>query len=330
MQVRGERILRLYGKDETVALVTSMLERGRLHHSFILVGEKGIGKKTLAMYLAKMILCRGDNPPCGKCKSCIMCDSGGHPDICVLSPSGKSQNYRTDDLRFLVSDATTASNEGGYKVYIIPEIDRALPVAQNALLKVIEDPPADVVFIMTATSKEKLLPTVLSRAVVQALPVPSEGDCVNAIVDSGYSLEQAREAYNYFSGNIGACLNYLSGEGNTAVYEACERVLSALNAADEYLLLKELSGFDGDRQEAIEGIELLEEAIRDSVAAKHQLALTSPLKEQAKALARHTRTSGLERMYNDCKEAIIKIQGNASLTLTLADLACKLRTHSLG
>lgn len=322
--------MNLYGKDETVKLVASMIKRNRLHHSFILVGESGVGKKTLAMHLAKMILCSSDEPPCGKCKSCIMCDSGGHPDICVLSPSGKSLNYRTDDLRFLVTDSTTAANEGGYKVYVIPEIDRALPVAQNALLKIIEEPPADVVFIMTATSKEKLLPTVLSRAIVLSVVQMTNSECVKALTDSGYTLEQAENAVEYFGGNIGSCLRYLSGEENAVEYNTVTHILSAIANADEYMLLKELSNFDGDRQSAISGIELLEEAIRDAVAAKNQLSLSGPLKESAKLLAKHTRTSGLERMYRDCKEAVIKINGNANLTLTLADLACKLRSHSLG
>lgn len=322
--------MKLYGKDEVISLIGSMIERDRLYHSFIFTGEQGTGKKTVARYLAKMILCKGWPIPCGVCKSCIMCDGGGHPDICELEPSGKSHNYRADDLRFLISDASTAANEGGYKIYIIPEIDRALTVAQNTLLKIIEEPPKNVIFIMTAESKEKILPTVLSRSIEIAMPPISSNDCISALIDKGYSKEDASRAVRYFGGSIGECIAYLSGDGSAFPYEVCGRILDALNNADEYALLKEISSLDGDRQVAIKGIELLESAIRDCIAAKHQgLAISAGMSDKTKELAKCIRTSGFERMYLDCKEAREKILGNANTALTLADLACKLRIHSL-
>ena len=89
---------------------------------------------------------RATGVPCGECRSCRLIEQNIHPDVITVKPSGKSANYRVDDLRPIISDAYTASNEGGYKIYILPEIDKALPAAQNILLKIFEEPPACSVY----------------------------------------------------------------------------------------------------------------------------------------------------------------------------------------
>lgn len=321
----------LYGKDSVITLISSMIKNERLSHSFILLGERGVGKKTLAEYLAKMILCQNSSSsPCGVCKSCLMCQNGAHPDLIKLSPSGKQENFRTDDLRFLISDASVSANEGGYKVYILPEIDKALPAAQNVLLKIIEEPPANVVFIMTATSKEKILSTVLSRSVSLAVPLAYEEDCIKALGEKGITHSDAERAVKYFGGNIGACLEYLEGASDDHPFEAVEAITKALVNGDEYILAKELCSLDRDRAFAIKAISVLQSVIRDALTAKFgNISPISPMREEAVQMSKIIRTGGLEKMYSACSESITKITGNASMVLALSDLACKLKTYSL-
>lgn len=322
--------MKLYSKDNATELIRSMISNSRLSHSFILYGEKGVGKKTLAKHLAMQILCSsGSGEACGSCKSCRMALNSAHPDLIVLSPSGKSGNFKVDDLRPLISDASITPNEGVYKVYILPEIDKALAAAQNVLLKVIEEPPANVIFIMTASAKEGILQTILSRSISISVPPASTDMCIAALCDEGYSLEKAKSAYELIGGNIGACLEYLSSDEDDHPFLAVKNIASALVNGDEYLLAKELSGLDRDKAFAIKAISLLESIIRDAILSKSGCELVSICKDEARMLGENVRQGGLLKMYESIGEAINKINQNANMQLALNDLSCKLRTYSL-
>ncbi len=321
----------IYGKKNITDLIGSMIKNDRLSHTFILLGEKGMGRLTLAKEMARMILCQGSGEkPCGVCKSCSMLAVGGHPDLNILSPSGKQENFRADDLRFLISDASLAANEGGYKVYILPEIHKALPAAQNVLLKIIEEPPARVIFIMTATSKENILQTVQSRSVILSLNQMTEADCLAILAERGYSPADSKKAIDKLGANPGRCIAMLEGSGDDADFEAAERVLRGMISADEYVIAKELTYFDGDRQGAVNAIGLLQSAVRDALIIKQGgQSLCSAMKEGAKELSQHVRSRGLEGMYEALTEASRKISSNGNMSLALCDLACKLKSHSL-
>ena len=319
--------MRLWGKDTQAELIRSMILNDKLCHSFILTGDEGIGKRTLAKYIAAAALCENaTGVPCGQCRSCRMCEHGGHPDLIELSPTGKSDNFRVDDLRPVVSDASVAANEGGYKVYIIPEIDKALPAAQNILLKVFEEPPEHVIFIMTAQRREKVLPTILSRAV--ALPVYEAGraECISALLELGASEDDASKAYDVFGGNIGKCLEYIRGEGRRAL-ERIRGIAGAISAADEYALAKAL--FISDRDECLEVCAGLSELVCDVCIIKQGGTAQSCFKAEAAELGKSIRMSGAVNMYSDIAQAIDKLQKNANVTLTMCDLGARLKADSV-
>ena len=106
----------LYSKDTAVTVIRRMVANDRLCHAFILCGEKGVGKKTLAKYMAAQILCeRGTGIPCGECKSCRMIKNGAHPDFITVTPRGKTGNYLADDLRAVISDSSVGYQSGTEK-----------------------------------------------------------------------------------------------------------------------------------------------------------------------------------------------------------------------
>lgn len=322
--------MKLYSKEHAVGLIRSMIKSSRLSHSFIICGDNGVGKKTLAMHLASQILCSdGQGDMCGVCKSCRMAKNNAHPDLITLVPSGKSGNFRADDLRPLISDANVTPNEGIYKVYILPLIDRALPAAQNTLLKIVEEPPANVIFIMTATSKEGILPTILSRSIVINIGNATEDECLEALVENGHTESDAKKAIEAFGGNIGACLEFLSEGDDEYPFEAVKNIANALVSGDEYVLARELSRLDKEKGYTLQALGLLETVIRDALMAKSDSKLISSCKNEAKALSENVRQSGLIKMYEALGEAIKKINGNANMQLELNDLCCKLRTYSL-
>lgn len=318
----------LYSKDTAVTVIRRMVANDRLCHAFILCGEKGVGKKTLAKYMAAQILCeRGTGIPCGECKSCRMIKNGAHPDFITVTPRGKTGNYLADDLRAVISDSSVAPNEGQKKIYFLPRIDKALPAAQNVLLKIVEEPPEHVCFIMTAETKEKILPTVLSRAIILNVPEPSEEECREALLKAGIPSESAESAIAVFGGNIGRCLEYLGDDGAKKLPQAVGEITDCIISGDEYALLKSLTSLEGDRELCLDVLAALKSVIRDAIAQKLGGELYSVCRERAKKLSETVRRSSLRQMYDEITAAEAKINGNASALLCLSDLCGRLAVN---
>ncbi len=322
--------MKLYSKDAQAKLIGSMIRRDRLCHSFLLTGEKGIGKKTFAKYMAKAILCeKGLGEPCDECRSCRMVEHGAHPDVIYVIPSGKSENFRVDDLRPVISDASIAANEGGYKIYIIAGIDKALPAAQNTLLKIFEEPPEHVVFIMTAQQKERVLPTIVSRAQVIGLPFASGQDVLDALTSSGIPAGSAQEAYKACGGNIGRCLEYALRDGGVEAQtiEQVKKIAGFLASGDEYSLACTL--YQTDRDLCLSMCLGLSELICDAGVIKQGGTPSSSYRSEAVSLAGVIRLDCLMNMFDDIGKAIDKLTGNANIVLTMCDLCSRLKADSV-
>ncbi len=318
--------MELYSKERAVSLVRSMVQRNRVCRSLILTGEKGVGKRTLALYIAMQLLCdRQDGVPCGICKNCRMGEKNAHPDIIWISPSGKSENFKVDDLRPIVSDASVAPNEGKLKIYIIPGIDKALPASQNILLKIFEEPPEHVAFIMTAEAIDRVLETIRSRAIMIDVPPADRESCLLALGKKGFSEEKAAIAYSVCGGNIGKCLEYLTADDDEQLL-AVKAAAKAIASGDEYNLGKCL--FETDREAAIRMIEELSELIADCCLIKQGVKPESCFAQEAELIVRNVRLSGLTAMYESAEDAIAKLKGNCSVPLTCQDLAARLAGYS--
>ena len=145
-----------------------------MSHFYLLSGPRGSGKHTLAELIAAAMLCAEPDAPCGVCRSCRKVLGGNHPDyITIDDPSKKT--VPVDLIRQARSDIYIRPNEGKRKIYLFPRAqDMGIP-AQNALLKILEEPPAYGVFFLLADNPEKLLPTIRSRCTELKLqPLPQE------------------------------------------------------------------------------------------------------------------------------------------------------------
>lgn len=133
-----------------------------------------MGKTALALELAAMLNCLAEDEaarPCGQCSSCRRISRNTHQDVAVVAPVGAS--FTIDQVRELESDLPLSPSEGRYKVRVLTEFSAATREAQNALLKTLEEPPIHAVLILTATAKELLVPTIVSRCQLLTLrPVP--------------------------------------------------------------------------------------------------------------------------------------------------------------
>lgn len=165
---------RTRGQPAASAAVRGMIG-GRSPHALLLVGPSGAGKTTLALDLAAGLLCTAPDPddrPCRACRACRLVESGNHPDIHWLRPQGPGDQIvierdpprlPNDGVRDLVAHLALLPIEGAARVAIVERAHRLNEDAQNALLKMLEEPPAGVTIVLCADDDERLLPTVRSR-----------------------------------------------------------------------------------------------------------------------------------------------------------------------
>ena len=149
------------GQQHIVKTLSNALRENKITHAYLFCGPRGTGKTSMARLFAKSLNCEdGFGNQCNICPNCVAVIEGSHPDIIEMDAAS---NRGIDDIRDLVSKVKYAPTLGKYKVYIIDEVHMMTTEAFNALLKTLEEPPANVVFILCTTEPYKLMPTILSR-----------------------------------------------------------------------------------------------------------------------------------------------------------------------
>ncbi|MDO5059396.1 MAG: DNA polymerase III subunit gamma/tau [Neisseria sp.] len=159
---RPKNFADLVGQEHVVKALRNALDKGRLHHAYLLTGTRGVGKTTIARILAKSLNCENavHGEPCGVCESCTQIDAGRYVDLLEIDAAS---NTGIDNIREVLENAQYAPTAGKYKVYIIDEVHMLSKSAFNAMLKTLEEPPEHVKFILATTDPHKVPVTVLSR-----------------------------------------------------------------------------------------------------------------------------------------------------------------------
>jgi DNA polymerase-3 subunit delta' len=155
----------LQGQHRAVALLQKLLSGGRVHHAYLFSGHAGADQREAAIAFAQALNCPVDPQGCGNCDRCQRIARRSHPDLLtlVLDPEAPGREIRVEPVRQLSAALQLAASDGPYKVAIIEDADRLNPSAQNALLKILEEPPPKTVLILISDGEETLLPTVRSR-----------------------------------------------------------------------------------------------------------------------------------------------------------------------
>ncbi|QFT21566.1 DNA polymerase III subunit delta' [Pseudomonas sp. THAF187a] len=150
--------------------------RAQHAHAYLLHGPAGIGKRALAERLMARLLCLSPNglDACGNCKSCHLLAAGTHPDNFVLEPEEADKPIKVDQVRELVEFVVQTAQLGGRKVVLLEPAEAMNLNAANALLKSLEEPSGNTVLLLISHQPSRLLPTIKSRCVQQACPLPSE------------------------------------------------------------------------------------------------------------------------------------------------------------
>lgn len=209
--------------------VKSLISSHRIPHAFIIEGDEGSGRHALKDYLAAACVCGKENAPCSDCEQCHLASIGNHTDIITVCPEDGKKNISVAQIRDVRAEAFIKPRLQEKKIFIIDPAHRMNEQAQNALLKVLEEPPKNVIFILITTSRTLLLETVISRCTLLSL-----------------SNTEAKAKEN-------------------AVYTAAQNFIDSLFEQNEYEMLKILHKYEKNRLSAEEFFLQLKLAAADNL-----------------------------------------------------------------
>lgn len=186
---------------------------GRVYHAYIFAGPEGTGKKTMARTCAQALFCQDEQNarPCGKCPGCLQFQEG-HPDVYTLDVPEDKTVIPVDSVRELIAALSDKAFSGGRRVVLVDEADRLGLPGQNALLKTLEEPPENTVFILCVTSVNSLLPTVISRSQTVRFSPMDEERLAQELVGKGAKEADARWIAQYCEGSMGRALACMDDE----------------------------------------------------------------------------------------------------------------------
>src|SRR2546429_1969609 len=296
---RPKTFAELSGQEHVVTALSNALERGRLHHAYLLTGTRGVGKTTIARILAKSLNCvKGVTAtPCGVCPACIDIDAGRFVDLLELDAAS---NTGIDNMREILDNARYAPTVGRYKVYLIDEVHMLSKAAFNSMLKTLEEPPEHVKFVLATTDPQKIPVTVLSRCLqfnLKALSQPTIAARLGEILraediafdDAALLLiaHAARGSMRDALSLLDQAIAYGAGEVRAEVVrtmlgtvetEYIYRIADALIAADGRALL-------GEARALTERSLSLPSALDELAALFHRIAIAQTGPETVDALA---------------------------------------------
>lgn len=313
------KLTNFIGNEKVIDRLSKLMESGRFPHALIIEGEEGIGKKTLAKDIACALVCRGNDKPCGECAQCKKAIGAIHPDISEYIPAGTANSFHVDTVRNIINDAYVQPNEADYKIYILDNAHCMNQNAQNALLKILEEPPKYVVFILTTNSKSALLSTVLSRSVCVSLEGVDIERAANYITSHCENVDYntAKKTVETFNGNIGKAIDSLQDSKTSELVDVCNKICKVLATSNEYEMMTLCSVFQKDRQGVVFACDLLKSIFRDALFAGESSEHISGQEESAALLKSSLSRQSLIKLINTCDELKSTALSNANNALLI-------------
>ena len=296
--------------QETLA---AFVNGGRFPHALLLEGPEGSGRRTFAREIAAALFCRGEHKPCGSCNQCRKVLEQNHPDVEYYGGDGSRRSFHIDTIRQLRQNAWLLPGEAPCRVCVLCGAENMTDQAQNALLKILEEPPEHTVFILTAENRAMLLPTILSRVQtirlepltpVEILPVLRER-CPD---QPGEKLEWAAETAD----TIGQALALLADESLQKHAQLAQRMLELLCNGSEYDLLTAVEPVSRKREDLLE------------VCTQLRQLLTAELTRAASGGESRFSTRRITRMLEALDDLLPRVQQNGNTLLLSTLLALRL------
>lgn len=312
----------LLGNEQLKEELRQSIHRGRAAHFYLISGPAGSGRHTLARQLAAGLMCTEPDKPCGVCEACRKVLSGVHPDFITVDDSEK-KTVPVELIRQARADIYVQPNEGDKKIYLFPRAqDMGIP-GQNALLKILEEPPSYGVFLLITDNPESLLPTIRSRCRgLNLRPLAADllqRELCRRFPDRDSAAIEA--AIHRSGGYLGQALELLT-DGETMAPQTLE-FCAAFGKRDAVGLLSTLSPMEKLKRDQLipvlrQWVTVLEEALACRAGAR---AMT----QQARDLAVGRSPSDLLRAAKELQRCIDYAQGNVSCAAICGYLQWALR-----
>ncbi len=200
----------MLGHEWAVSLLQQHVMQGSVRHAYLFTGPQGVGRRTLALRLAQALNCPqplAPGVPCRTCQTCVRLERMQHPDLAVVQAEQVGGTLKVEQVRELQHSLSLSPYEARHRVALLLRFEEAHVSAANALLKTLEEPPPQVVLVVTAQNAESLLPTIVSRCEVLRLrPLPLEVVDQDLQTRWGLDPDQARLLAHLSGGRPGYAL----------------------------------------------------------------------------------------------------------------------------
>jgi len=269
-----EILHQFYSNEKAKQTLVNFITDGRLPHALLLEGEGGCGKTHFARLAACAALCQAQQKPCGQCRNCRLILQDSHPDVQVVSHDAPEKPYSVSALRELILSCYVLPNDGDKKVYILRNIHEMSEQAQNTLLKIIEEPPAHVIFILTCQSRARILPTILSRVVTLTISPCPEEVCAKALQERNpdASEEDCLNMARQTGGNIGRALTIMQDEKLSRIYQNAKEAARMICGGAEFDLLCLVNAYNRQKEDFLHFLSELRSIFVQVLRQKHGAA----------------------------------------------------------
>ena len=200
----------IIGQHIAIRALRNLIVQGQVRGSYLFLGPDGVGKRTTAIEFAKAINCEHEKEDaCDSCASCNKITSANHADVSMICPEeGQSQSIKIDTIREIIYQASLKPYEARKRVFIINDAGQMTAEAQNALLKLLEEPPQNHILILTASNIAGLFPTVLSRCKVLKFYSLTQGQIQEFLHARDIDEEEAILFSHMAMGSIGRAVDF--------------------------------------------------------------------------------------------------------------------------
>jgi DNA polymerase-3 subunit delta' len=302
------------GHQRPLQILRRVIETGRMHHAYLFTGMEGIGKRLVALNMAKALNCAEQaGEACDRCRSCQLIAKGIHPDLILINPTGES--IKIEQIRELERSIAFKPYEARWRVILIDGAERMTREAANALLKTLEEPPPWTTIILVALAVEGLPPTVPSRCQrIRFSPLSNEQ--IKKVLRDRLTAEEISILAPLAGGSPGRALQ-MDGEEVTRVKGLLVSALStSLNRRLQ--IARELAHEEGRGRLFLE---ILGGWLRDLIIYQEtraeQMLLNRDLQAEIKRVAPGQQTEGLLRDFWSLHEIQQGIEAHGNLQLSL-------------
>lgn len=318
----------IIGQDKAVQMLKNMVSTGRMPHALLFMGPEGVGKMKTAKILAAALLCHAaENQPCGQCASCLKIEQGVHPDFSIVQQMDAA-SIKIEQIRALQQAAVMAPYLGKYKVCIIEDAETMTVQAANSLLKVLEEPAVNVVFILIAARRHLLLDTIISRCRALSFKPILWGKLTAILIEQGFMPEKAEVAARLAGGRIGMARELLAPDGLSLRDKAADILfsLSENNMSRIWDIAAELD--KNNRQEVLMLLKyfifLMRDIIMLFVGREEEVLFNPDLAAELNEQCQYWQEKQALAAHNEVILAQRALEANANIRLTIEAMLIKL------